>query len=103
MLQNGMLTYCRRKIFRESERTWEGYKGAHFRNTGIKTRKIFKNINKENNKFLGLSPRPPFVGEVSANFFADECYVISLTDPHGSILGFLDRSSYVFFQVAPQL
>jgi hypothetical protein len=29
--------------------------------------------------------------------------VVSLTDPYGRILGFLDRSHYIFFQVAPQL
>jgi hypothetical protein len=29
--------------------------------------------------------------------------VVSATDPHGRILGFLDRSRYYFFQVAPQL
>jgi hypothetical protein len=31
------------------------------------------------------------------------CRVVSATDPHGHILGFLDRSRYYFFQVAPQL
>jgi hypothetical protein len=40
--------------------------------------------------------RPPLVGEVSAN-------VVSVTDPYGRILGFLDRSRYFFFQVTPQL
>jgi hypothetical protein len=36
--------------------------------------------------------------------FADRrCRVVSTTDPHGRILGFLDRSRYYFFQVAPQL
>jgi CBS-domain-containing membrane protein len=36
--------------------------------------------------------------------FADkECHAISVTDLYGGILGFLDRSSYFFFQVAPQL
>jgi hypothetical protein len=36
--------------------------------------------------------------------FADRgCLVVSTTDPHGRILGFLDRSRYYFFQVAPQL
>jgi hypothetical protein len=36
--------------------------------------------------------------------FADRgCYVVSVTDPYGRILGFLDRSLYFFFQVAPQL
>jgi hypothetical protein len=29
--------------------------------------------------------------------------VVSATDPPGCILGFLDRSHYYFFQVAPQL
>jgi hypothetical protein len=31
------------------------------------------------------------------------CHVVSVTDPYGRILGFLDRSHYLFFQVAPQL
>jgi hypothetical protein len=48
--------------------------------------------------------RPLLVGEVSAKFLRIEgCRVVSVTDPHGSILGFLDRSRYDFFQVAPQL
>jgi hypothetical protein len=60
-------------------------------------------------KLRGLSPqanyteRPPLVGEVSVNFFADRgCRVVSAMDPHGRILGFLDRSGFYFFQVAPQ-
>jgi hypothetical protein len=36
--------------------------------------------------------------------FADRgCHVVSVTDLYGRILGFLDRSSYFFFQVAAQL
>jgi hypothetical protein len=36
--------------------------------------------------------------------FADrECRMFRATDPHGCILGFLDRSHYFFFQAAPQL
>jgi hypothetical protein len=31
------------------------------------------------------------------------CHVVSVTDPYGYILGSLDRSRYIFFQVAPQL
>jgi hypothetical protein len=31
------------------------------------------------------------------------CRVVSVTDLYGRILGFLDRSRYFFFQVAPQL
>jgi hypothetical protein len=36
-----------------------------------------------------MTERPPLVGEVIANF----C-VVSVTDPYGRILGFLDRSRY---------
>jgi hypothetical protein len=36
--------------------------------------------------------------------FADGgCHVVSVTDPYGPILDFLNRSRYFFFQVAPQL
>jgi hypothetical protein len=36
--------------------------------------------------------------------FADRgCHVVSVTDPYGRILNFLDRSRYFLFQVAPQL
>jgi hypothetical protein len=31
------------------------------------------------------------------------CHVVSVTDPHGHILRFLDQRRYFFFQVAPQL
>jgi hypothetical protein len=47
--------------------------------------------------------RPPLGGEVSANFWE---YRVSRGQHNGSplrILGFLDRSRYFFFQVAPQL
>jgi hypothetical protein len=35
--------------------------------------------------------RPPLVGELRANFADRGCRVGSATDPHGRILGFLDR------------
>jgi hypothetical protein len=36
--------------------------------------------------------------------FADRgCRVVSVKDPYGSVLGFLDRSRYYCFRVAPQL
>jgi hypothetical protein len=39
--------------------------------------------------------RPPLVSEVSANFLRIEgCHVVSVTNPYGRILGFLDRSRY---------
>jgi hypothetical protein len=38
--------------------------------------------------------RPPLVGEVIVNFFADRgCHVVSVTDPYGRILGFLDSAA----------
>jgi hypothetical protein len=36
-------------------------------------------------------------------FVDRECQEVSLTDPYGRILGFLDWSRYFFFQVVPQL
>jgi hypothetical protein len=30
-------------------------------------------------------------------------HVVSVTDPYSHIIGFLDRSRYLFFQVVPQL
>jgi hypothetical protein len=38
--------------------------------------------------------RPPLVGEVSSNFEHRGCHVVSVTDPYGRILGFLDGSRY---------
>jgi hypothetical protein len=35
-------------------------------------------------------------------FVDRECQVVSVTDPYGRILDFLDRSRYFFFQVAFQ-
>jgi hypothetical protein len=47
--------------------------------------------------------RPPLVGEVVPIFADTGCFVVSATDPPVVSLGFLDRSRYCFFQVAPQL
>jgi hypothetical protein len=69
----------------------------------------FWNIKKKNfvasvRKQTTPTERPPLVSEVSDNFFADRGHhVVSVTNPYGSILGFLDRSHYYFFQVPPQL
>jgi hypothetical protein len=62
-------------------------------------------------KLRGLSPRVNYTDRAAAAFrwskcqlSADkECCVVSATDTYGRILGFLDRSRYFFFQVAPQL
>jgi hypothetical protein len=66
-------------------------------------------------KLTKLTPWPESVSELyglsDRNFsaklvptFADiECHVVSMTDLYECILAFLDRSHYLFFQVAPQL
>jgi hypothetical protein len=59
---------------------------------------------KKQNKLLGLSPRANYTeAKLVQNFANRGCHVISVTDPYGTILGFLDRSRYFFFQAAPQL
>jgi hypothetical protein len=63
------------------------------------------------NKLRGHSPQANYTDRATAacyrsycQLFADRgCRVVSVTDPHGRIIGFLDRSRYYFFQVAPQL
>jgi hypothetical protein len=51
-----------------------------------------------------LTERPSLVGEVSANFLRIEGVAWSAQQiPTVVNLGFLDRSRYYFFQVAPQL
>jgi hypothetical protein len=65
----------------------------------------------EKNKPHGLSPQANYTDRATAAYqrswcqpFADRgCHVVSVTNPYGRILGFLDRSRYYFFQVAPQL
>jgi hypothetical protein len=53
-------------------------------------------------KLHGLSPRANYTDRATAacrrsecQLFADRgCHVVSVTDPYGRILGFLDRSRY---------
>jgi hypothetical protein len=62
-----------------------------------------------NNRLRGLNPWAKCINRKTAAdklvpTFADRgCHVVSVTDPYGRILRFLDRSPYFFFQVAPQL
>jgi hypothetical protein len=58
----------------------------------------------------GLRPQANYTDRATAAMsklvptFAERgCRVVSATDPHGRILGFLERNRYYFFQVAPQL
>jgi hypothetical protein len=50
-----------------------------------------------------LTERPRLSAKLMPTFADRRCRVVSSTDPHGRILGFLDRSRYYFFQIAPQL
>jgi hypothetical protein len=59
-------------------------------------------------KLRGLSPRANYSdSRLSAKLvptFANRgCHLVSVTDPYGRSLGFLDRSRYFFSQVAPKL
>jgi hypothetical protein len=46
-------------------------------------------------KLHGLSPRANYTGRVTAACRrSDGCHVVSMTDPNGRILGFVDRSRY---------
>jgi hypothetical protein len=42
---------------------------------------------------------PPLVCEVNTNFEDREYHVVSVTDPYGRILGFLDRSRYQIIMI----
>jgi CBS-domain-containing membrane protein len=44
-----------------------------------------------------------FSAKLVPTFVDTERHVVSVTDPYGRIIGFIDRSRYLFFQVAPQL
>jgi hypothetical protein len=46
--------------------------------------------------------RPPLVVELVPTFTYRECHVVSVTNPYGRNLSFLDRGRY-FLQVAPEL
>jgi hypothetical protein len=77
-------------------------------NTYIKNYILYLMNNKKNLRGFGPlatvpTERPPLVGELVSTFADRECYVVSATDPPVVSLGFLDRSRYYFFQVAPQL
>jgi hypothetical protein len=59
-----------------------------------------------------MSPRANYTNRAAAacrrrffpSFFAARgCHMVSVTDPYGCNLGFLDWSCYFFFQAAPQL
>jgi hypothetical protein len=66
--------------------------GVTFRNTV--PIKLFKTPWSESAKETIPTERPPLVGKVMPTFADRGCHVVSVTDPYGRILGFLDRSHY---------
>jgi hypothetical protein len=52
-------------------------------------------------KLRGLSLRANYNDRVTAKLVPNLHHMVSVTDPYGHNLGFLDRSRYFFFQVAP--
>jgi hypothetical protein len=59
-------------------------------------------------KLRSLNPRTNYTdlslsAKLKPTFVNRGCHVVSVTDPYSRNLGFLDRSSYFLFQVAPQL
>jgi hypothetical protein len=61
---------------------------------------VKRDLSKQTNKLRGLSPQANYTDRATAAYrrswcqlFADRvCRVVSATDTHGRILGFLDRS-----------
>jgi hypothetical protein len=49
---------------------------------------------KTKTKLHGLSPRENCTNRATAACRRSDCHVVSVTDPYGRILGFLDRSRY---------
>jgi CBS-domain-containing membrane protein len=75
---------------------------------GYPDRGFSKHMIKKKNSMTSVHKRtmpteqPPLVSVVPT--FADRgCHVVSVMNPYGRILGFLDQSRYYFFQVPPQL
>jgi hypothetical protein len=71
---------------------------------------VYTTLQKKKTKLRGLNPRANYTDRETAlsaklaPTLADKgCNVVSVTDPWCRIVGFLDRSGYFFFQVAPQL
>jgi CBS-domain-containing membrane protein len=56
----------------------------------------------EENKLRGLSPRTNYTdrAKLVSSFAGRVCHVVSVMDPHGRILGFVDQSRCFFFEVA---
>jgi hypothetical protein len=68
---------------------------------------VGKSLLTNKKKLHGLSPRANYTDRATAacqrswcQLFADRgCHVVSVTNPYGRILGFLDRSRYYCFKV----
>jgi hypothetical protein len=66
-------------------------------------RQSFHAINLKKNPWPQSASDHRLLTKLVTTFADTGCQVVSVTDPYGRNLGFLDRSPYFFFQVAPQL
>jgi hypothetical protein len=73
------------------------------RNYFIVTVLIFHEIYPPQKNFVALVPERTIPTERPLTLEDRGCSEVSATDHNGSILGFLDRSRYIFFQAALQL
>jgi hypothetical protein len=66
--------------------------------------RLVMTFGEDSTKLCDLRPRAKYTDRANAVCRRNrECHVVNVTDPYGHIIGFLDRSRYFFFQVAPQL
>jgi hypothetical protein len=64
---------------------------------------VIKHLKHKTNKLRGHSSPENYTERATAAFADRKCCVVSTTDLHGRFLGFIDRSRYYFFKVAPEL
>jgi CBS-domain-containing membrane protein len=72
----------------------KSFNSFDFRNNSIKKQQKKTNSMVRVRERTISTERPPLVGEVVANFADKGCHVVSVTDPYGRILGFLERNRY---------
>jgi hypothetical protein len=96
---------CVVRFLLRSFNPWKTYPGTHWTGNwvgpriGLDTKTKLNSVAWVRERTIPTE-RPPLVGVPT---FADRGrHVVSVTDPYGHILGFIDRSRYFFFQAAPQ-
>jgi hypothetical protein len=107
-------SWAPRESLQKRREHWQGCRKLVSRIASKSFTNVFKSASlstESKTKLHGVSPRAKYTDRAIApcrrsdcQRFADRgCHVVSVTDPYGRILGFLDRSRYFFLQVFPQL